>query len=133
VPKITTNVESTAEKKKKAVPAPKPVPKKAKKAAPKKPAKLAPKASAPKKKKAQKLVPVAKKKAAPKKPTPKKEAATPMCDEDCGLHAKWKVESHDDPDGDYFFVCNQHLGKVCAKIVQTSKVKYDIIYLKGKA
>ena len=72
----------------------------------------------------------AKPKAAPKKRISKQAVA--MCDEDCNLRAKWRVESCDDPDGDYYNVCNQHLGKVCEKIVKTSDVKYDIVYLKGK-
>jgi hypothetical protein len=74
------------------------------------------------------------KKSTTKKKAPKKEAAVlivPVCDEECNLRAKWKVVSCDDPDEDYRYTCNQHLGKVCEQIVKTSKVKYNILYLKG--
>ena len=57
-----------------------------------------------------------------------------MCDDNSGCHlrAKWKLEPVDDSD-DYYHVCNQHLGKLCEKIVKTTDIKYDVIYLKGKA
>jgi hypothetical protein len=131
MPKVSSRSEKVKKKApKKSAPKPKapkksaPKPKAPKKSAPKP---KAPKKSAPKPKAPKKSAP--KPKAAPKKQrVPKRDAA--MCDEDCNLRAKWRVESHTDPDGDYYNVCNQHLGKVCEKIVKTSDTKYDIVYLK---
>lgn len=51
------------------------------------------------------------------------------CDVDrCKNGARWRVDALDES-GDYQHTCNSHLGKVCERIVKTSKVKYDIVYL----
>lgn len=48
--------------------------------------------------------------------------------EGCKNGARWRVAALDESD-DQRYACNSHLGKVCEQIVQTTKVKYDIIYL----